>query len=300
MLFHFLFAWGPIVAAALFACGIRYTLMRDVRAPSGLRAVPAILAGAVPTLVVIAPRTAALFPGSGVYIEYSQRTLLPLVLGIVSIALLMIPFPSSRTPATAQLSRRTLSTFLRPRWFIGVLIIAGAIIAITVSAGLASRPDELGRYTMYEITIGSRGATAGTEIYGWHYSTPALVALAALLITTIGAWLLVPRPAWSDDPEQDAEERRLRAANVGRVTCAALLVHLSVILQWLGGTASLVTTTTTSEIGVVSAGTSFAALGPALQWGGAFAFAVGLGMWLLVMLTGAPTRIRQSAGSAAA
>lgn len=284
---------GPFLVAAIAGVGIRFfprrMLPRLDRRVTWLTAVAGGLPVLVLVLVLVSPYG---LPIS--FLDLGPRAMLPLVLGVIAVALLAIPPASRRHAPTAQVSRRTVSVFLRPRWVVTTLLLTAVIVALTVAAGMASSTDAEGRYTIYTISIGTVGAEMGTVIYGWHYSVPALAGIALLVVLMTATWLLIPRPPWSDDPHHDAAVRRLRAANIGRVGAGALLIHLSVILRSLSGTASLFGTASSSDLGEVSAGTPFAALVPALQWSAMLALTAGLTLWIVTALTALPGTARHS------
>jgi hypothetical protein len=120
-----------------------------------------------------------------------------------------------------------------------------------------------------------------------------LIVMAILLILAAVALALIPRPAWRADAETDAAVRRVRAANVYRITRGVLLVHLSTILVSLAGTASMTGTSLTAELGEISAFTPFAALQPLLQWSGLAALLAGLTLCAVAAFTAVPMRARQ-------
>lgn len=144
------------------------------------------------------------------------------------------------------------------------------------------------------------GTEIGTGIYGWHYSVPSVIAIAALIIAALTAWALIARPAWADDVERDSALRRLRSSLVGRAVLGALLIHLFVVLQSLASTASLRGSAPSSELGTVSVGTPFAAMSPLLGGLGQAALIAGLALWILLALSALPMRTRRHSALAAA
>jgi hypothetical protein len=62
----------------------------------------------------------------------------------------------------------------------------------------------------------------------------------------------------------------------------------------------LIGSTTTTELGAVSATPPFAALGPTLDWCGALALVSGLTMWIVIALTAIPSPVRQPAAATSA
>ncbi|QMU97901.1 hypothetical protein FVO59_12325 [Microbacterium esteraromaticum] len=292
--------WGPFVLAV--AIGIVLHLSRRgsrVTQPGSLRLTSA-LAGGVPALIIgLAPAVTSFWmPGQGLPLEV--RALLPLLLGIAGVALLTIPPPPRRALAAADLSPRGVAAFVRPVWPLTMVLLALTITAITVAAGLASSRDELGRFTQYSVSIGTSGTEIGTGIYGWHYSVPSVIAIAALIIAALTAWALIARPAWADDVERDSALRRLRSSLVGRAVLGALLIHLFVVLQSLASTASLRGSAPSSELGTVSVGTPFAAMSPLLGGLGQAALIAGLALWILLALSALPMRTRRHSALAAA
>ncbi|MCK2036465.1 hypothetical protein KZC51_09980 [Microbacterium sp. SSW1-49] len=293
MLTILLLASAPIAVAAIVAIGIRLInlppLPRIGTPASWLTAA----AGGIPALTMAAlVWFPFVVPPLG-FFDLDVRSMAPLALGIAAVVVLAIPPVTRHRGAVAQISRRTIMSFVSVRWIITALAVAAIIVALSVAAGNASGRDENGRYTTYTISIGTTGTEMGTGIYGWHYSVPALAGVTVLLVATAGAWALLPRPAWSDDIAHDSAVRRLRAANTGRAACGALLIHLAVVLRSLAGTASLIGSTTTTELGAVSVTPPFAALGPTLDWCGVIALTAGLAMWIVIALTAIPSPARQ-------
>ena len=287
-----LIAVGQIALAVIAALCIRFLILRTLPPISAQTALLTAIAGGTPALAFILLRAFGSWYPSAITLDLRFRATLPLLLGIVAILLLMIPSSSQRTRATAQISRRTVLSFLSPWWIAGAVVLVAIILALSIAAGVASRPDFEGHYTFYSITLGSM--EMGTGIYGWYYSVPALFGLTALLVTASIAWAVIPRTPWNDDLTHDAAVRRLRADNIGRVTCAALLVHLSTVLSSLGGTALLRGSTSTTELGPVATGTPFAAIGPALHTSAALTLALGLTLWILTALTAVPVGSRRT------
>lgn len=175
------------------------------------------------------------------------------------------------------------------RWWIWTLLaLVAVVLVLTIAAGSASRQDENGHYTMFWASMGT--TEIGTGIYGWHFSTPSLIALAVLLVMLFATLQAIASRSWEGDIDADAVVRRLRSSNALRLSCGAVGLHLSVILQSLAGTASLRGQSMTTELGMVTVGTPFAALEPVLLWTGIAAFVIGQTACLLTAMTAIPTR----------
>ncbi|MDJ0349131.1 hypothetical protein [Cryobacterium sp. PH29-G1] len=188
------------------------------------------------------------------------------------------------------MARRTPFSFGRGWWFIGVIIIIGAVLALTVAAGMASEPDEQGFWRILVVDTGVGGGS--TTIYGWYYSRPALVLVAALAAVTVVALWLIARPPVGVDEANDVQLRRLRTLNILAVASGALLVHLGGILSSLAGTAFFNGGVRTGNGGWMVFGTPFAALEPALSLAGIAVTALGYALWVGVLLSAIPARRR--------
>ncbi|MGF6822289.1 uncharacterized membrane protein YidH (DUF202 family) [Microbacterium sp. ZKA21] len=286
---YLLFAFGPPVIGILL--GVLWWFLRtrrDGALSPGIRALSIIAVG-VGFAVLLVPHVDAALWLWGAPAELTMRLLdlrytLPLIVGIPVVAVLAIPGRTRRLPGVAQVARRTLLSFLPIGWVIAVAVIVLFILALTLSAGFASVPDDFGDHRMFEIEIGSL-MTAGTEIYGWYYSVVPLALIGVLLIVAAFAIGLIARPPLSFDPDEDARVRRVRSTNVARVTAGALMLHCAAVLSSLSGTAALYgTTTAAGSAGAISVGTSFAALEGALRVSGQVAVAAGLFLWIVALM----------------
>lgn len=290
-----LLLWGPVLLAAAIALALRLTLLRHTPRMGMRDALIAAVVGGVPTILIVAPRAGAFGMCPVFWTELGQQAALPLALGIVGVILLSFPARSARMSASAQLTPRTVRTFVRPRQPIVLALVVAVAVILALAAGAASETDDLGRHTQFTITLGTSGTTASTGIYGWYYSLPSLALLAALLVVTTVAWLRIPRPAWGEEIDHDAAVRRTRADNITRVACGAVLLHLAVVFTSLRGTASVMLSAPANDLGMISLGTPFAAMEPALFVSATAATVTGLALWLLTALSGIPVGARQQA-----
>lgn len=216
------------------------------------------------------------------------RFVLPLLMGIGAVIILAFPLPTHASRGSASLSRRTPFSFGQGWWFIGAIIIVGAVLTVTVAAGMASEPDEQGFWRMLVVDTGVGGGA--TTIYGWYYSRPALALVAVLAAVTVGALWLIARPGVGVDQVNDVPLRRLRTRNILAVASGALLVHLGGILTSLAGTAFFHGGVATGNGGWMVFGTPFSALEPALSLAGVAVTALGYAFWVGVLLTAIPAR----------
>lgn len=237
--------------------------------------------------------------GSIADVGVSARFVVPLVAGLLAVPLALLPSARRQDEASAVLARRTLLTFA-PR---GGLVTFGAVVAVvlalTLAAGMASRPDAEGRWREYWVDVGVM--SMGTEIYGWYYSVPALVLLAALLVLVAVALAVIARPPLAADVAADTATRRWRARHVLTLATGAVLLHLSRILSSLSGTASMEGGTSTTDGWMIAYG-RFAGLEGPLLAASQMAGAVGWACWFLVLLTALTTASTSTvqAGPAAA
>lgn len=279
-----LFSYGPVLAAAIVAV-IAWTIGRKRRElPDPRTRLLMCIAGALPLLVVVGVITIRFVSPTALPYDIGGEAVRPIVLGVVAVLLSSIPPRSQPATGSASLARRTFTSFVPLSQVAWVGALASVIIAITIALGLASSPDNLGRSTAYRVQMGTSGTEGATEIYGWYYSTPSLVGIAVLLIATSIGWGFIVRSPWKHDARHDAAVRRTRAASITRLAAGGLLVHLSAVLTSAGGTASLVVTTRSSDLGTVTITSDFAALVPALYGLSLLCLAAGLALWMLTLI----------------
>lgn len=294
---------APVILGIGIACG--WWLLRRRREPVLLGAVAGftVVAGLVGVLVEIGLRVIGgpipmglAMPrwASVVYMDF--RFIVPLLAGVLGLVLLALPARGPQRTGVADLTPRGVLSFASRRWVTAVALVTVFIVVLTVAAGSLSEPNaETGRYTEYVIELGG-GASAGTTIYGWYFSVPALVLIGVLLGLALVNMLLIARPPISSDRETETQYRTLSTRNVLTVTAGSLVLHLAVVLESLAGVASLEGSILT-DLGRHHFWTPMAALVP---WFGAAAFvcaALGVALWLRVSLSGIPSRTDVSASS---
>ncbi|HIZ36254.1 MAG TPA: hypothetical protein H9815_10775 [Candidatus Ruania gallistercoris] len=286
---------GPVAAALVLAVLIWLRPgSRGERSPGAALRGWTIAAAAVPLLVVIGRQVLAIplvtlrlpypVPGS----PAGPWFVWPILLGLVALVLLLLPLPARRGQRTAELSRRTMWTFTSGRLFVSFVALLAVTVAVTVAAGLASEPDEGGRYRTYSVQNGD--FSMGTQIYGWYYSVPALVLLAVTVLVVIGALILIARPrlALEENRERDMDLRRLRSRNVILTALGGVAVHLGLVLASLSATSTMRGSVPADAGDLSHFGTPFAALTSALAFAGACLVTVGLTAWLSVLLSVIP------------
>ncbi|MCC4908887.1 hypothetical protein [Microbacterium sp. cx-59] len=207
----------------------------------------------------------------------------PLVLCLVALAFAGVPSRVAGAKGAAQLSARNLFTFAPRPWMFLLAGVSAAIVVLTVVAGLASGPDEDGRYLMYTVQM-STNSSAGTSIYGWFYSVPCLVLVALVVAVSLLSLWAIGRPPLAADRERDSARRGEQARVVLGVASGGLLLHLGSILNSLYGTSMLRGGLDAGLAGWVELGTGFAAIGPALLVAGYIAIVAGLAAWWMVLL----------------
>ncbi|MEQ6899140.1 hypothetical protein [Microbacterium sp. KR10-403] len=136
--------------------------------------------------------------------------------------------PESPVSPTA---RRTWTSFGPRAGLIGAGIVLAALVATTVTAGLASSPDGQGRYIWLVIPVPNESGIdpLRTWFYGWAYGVPVLICTAALAIAT---WVTLQRNAARSfvRPDTVAAERAARrvvAGGVVRIATGAMLLSLA-------------------------------------------------------------------------
>lgn len=213
---------------------------------------------------------------------HDWRFLLPLILGIVALAILsFVPLGTRRRNGAAELERRTLWTFTGRGSPALLGTLAAASVLVTLFAGYLSSPDEEGHYRMLWVDVGS--SAFGTSIYGWYYSVPALAALAVLLALTAVNLALVAYPPLASDIAGDRAVRRHRASAALWLASSAVALHLAAVFASLAGSSQARMMFGGAEpFGV---GTPFAALTPVLWGGWAVATTLGTALCVSVLLS---------------
>lgn len=292
----YLLTYGSMIAGAILALAWWAIRGRKTRLPHGTASAFTAIAGLLLVLLAISERSLGtpLLSAVDVPIEfwfwYSDfRYTIPLLLGISGLLLLAVPIRARAGSGTAELTPRTPFSFTRKRWFVAPAVTVVLILVATVLAGAASQPDqETGHYNMYFVDVGGQ-MSMGTNIYGWYNSAPCLILLGLMSVLVAVDLSLISRPALGDDRERDAQIRAIRTRNVLTVATGALVLHLSVILSSLAGTASIRSSFSTGH-GMVSFWTTFAALEPVLRGASVAVAVLGLALWFAVLLSAIPSR----------
>ncbi len=291
---------SPLVVGGVVAAGVWLATRRHGTSLSGRAGVLAAIGGLVPVVVsclysvvgVTPQLLAPMGPDVSMGVQEAQF-ITPLAAGLL--ALIMVCVPGRRNPsaAAARIARRTALTFLSAGWTVALLATVVLTIALSLAAGLASVPDQAGRYTMLTVQVGTM--RVGTTIYGWYYSIPAMFLLMVLIGTAWAGLALIGRPPLGDDREQDAAVRRTRSRNIAAVATGAIAFHLAAILGSLAGTSKSGGGLATDTAGVINVGSPFAALGTFLDASSIVATCLGAALCLSVALTaGPPARARQA------
>ncbi|MEP7765164.1 hypothetical protein ABKW33_14520 [Sanguibacter sp. 26GB23] len=287
--------FGSFVAGIVLAVVWRLIWGRSTALPVGwvsgftLAAVLLALLGEIVTRVLGVPFLLPVEAPVPVRVWYvDNRFAVPVLLGILGVALLAIPVRARGGRGAAELTRRSLVSFARARWFVAPGTVLALVLLLTILAGAASEPDPTtGRYTAYSVDLGQY--SMGTSIYGWFYSVPAMISVGILLVVAIVGMSLVARPALAEDRELDIRVRTVRTRNIVTAATGALLLHLGQVFSSLAATASIRSTMSTSE-GPVSFWTTFSALQPALVIASLLCAATGVALWASVALSAVPSR----------
>ena len=288
---------SPLVLGGVVAVGVWLATRRHGTSLSGRAGVLAAIGGLVPVVVsclysVVGVTPQLLAPmGLDVNIGFMEaQFVIPLAAGLVALVMVCVPGCRNPSASAADIARRTAFTFLSAGWTVALMAIVVVTIALSLAAGLASVPDQAGRYTMFSVQIGTM--RVGTTIYGWYYSIPAMFLLMMLIGTAWAGLALIARPPLGDARDQDAAVRRTRSRNIAALTTGAIAFHLAAILGSLAGTSSLRSGLPTDTAGVISVGSPFAALGSFLNASSIVVTCLGAALCLSVALTAVPRTAR--------
>lgn len=185
-----------------------------------------------------------------------------------------------------DLNQRTVWSFGRRWWFVGTLSAAAMLVLSLVAAGLASSPDENGDFTQLSVDVGS--ASAATELIGWYYGVPIMVAATALALAALGAlWLNARTPLAVTAGERaiDVWLRNRSTRAVVALSGGALILTLAYVWSQIGGAASLGFEDGATGIKV---GTPIAALSVPLIVSGQLLKGLGYALIALPFLTRSP------------
>lgn len=295
-----LYQFGPAVVALLIALGVSFIHRRShVVLPNTVRRWTSV--GMVLTLGLMITFTAwSVFPwwmppfseDSFLFLQLAAY-IAPLILCVVALIFLIVPMPAPGPNGTAALAPRTLMTFASRRWLGAVAGLTTGVVALSALAGLASSSDESDRHVVYEVQTSSN-SSASTTIYGWWFSTPCLIVVAVIVAIALLGLIVISRPALAADSQRDSATRAARVRHILVVSAGGLLLHVSAVLQSLSATSSLRAGMTAGRAGWVELGTSFAAIGPALQAASFIALILGMAMWWSTLLAVLPIRARQA------
>lgn len=218
------------------------------------------------------------------------RFIAPLAIGFVMLVL-ALPHARSERSHVADLTPRTVRTFTTTGWLITASALTVVSVAIAVTAGAASEPNEAGEFARFSLEIGTM--TVSTSIYGWFFSVPCLILLFVIAVVVIVNLLAISRPPLREDSEADSRTRHLRTRNVLITASGAILLHLGSVLGSLAGTASMTGGLQTGNAGWIDVSGPFAALEPALRIAAFIADACGFAAWWMVLFSTFPTLARR-------
>lgn len=152
----------------------------------------------------------------------------PLIAALVVVAVVagMIGRRRIRPDRPAPRQHRSWADFGRPH-LLGAVVAVILLVAVTVGAGMESRPDRLGRYVHVELPVPNQDVDPMRPwFYGWAYGVPVLICLALLAGAAVVALRMnAMRPYRKGDPaERQAREEVARgiAGTAGAATLLAL------------------------------------------------------------------------------
>ncbi len=197
--------------------------------------------------------------------------------------------PAPLEPVGAGL-RRTWRTYLRPSATWLTVATLGVLATTVLLAGLASSPGESGWFTVLEIPVGDQGS-GFVSFPGWGHGIPVLLAaalLAAVGVRTLAADALAPFRGPST-AEAEAALRRAAANTLLTGAAAGILLGLGRLWFVIGNAGGSSVGIGVPNIGDFTFSTGFAAIAPAMGYGGAAL--EGLAFLLIARMAFSPVRI---------
>ena len=157
------------------------------------------------------------------------------VASVVAIVILLTIWASTSVAPFISIRRRTWFGFGSPRRVAAASAVVAAVLITCVTAGFASSPDDLGRYTWIEFTLGDSAPMKST-FFGWAFGLPVIVVISVLAALTF--WALnanAVRPFTSAALEaQEARDRSAIAGLVVHLVTATGLLTLGAAWQLIG------------------------------------------------------------------
>ncbi|WP_146053638.1 hypothetical protein [Microbacterium sp. Ru50] len=289
----FIRLWLPwILAALLVSVLVAGSRRSGPHKPTAASRVDSVIAVAALALVALWMGAMAAHRGLSDAL-WEARFGYPIMCGVVAVVVLLVSYRGASPGATVDLTPRHVWTFAPRSAFIGLGAALTLMVVLALTAGGVSEPDEAGAYRVFNVSFGE--ATTRVEIYGWHYSVPAL-ALALFMVAGLYVYMRrIARPAWGSDRDADQTARFGRGRNAVLIASGALLLHLGFVFQSLSATSSV-------RIEIegdtnLSTGTTFAALAEALAFMGLAATTAGLACWMYVAVRGMLVTSRPAAQS---
>lgn len=285
---------SPTLLGLLLGIGIWLSLRKQAVQPERPVRIAVGLAAVVLVVPILFALLLLLFPFSlGQIFSFRSewRFLLPLALGVIALVILIFPIRRRQGVGKAQQERRTPLSFAGSGslWMlVGLTVVS---VGAALFGGFLSRPDEAGNYTMFWVELG--GTSAGTTIYGWYYSIPALATIAAILVLVAVNLVLVSRPPLFDNAAADIEVRKLRVRASLWLASGAIALHLAEVFTSLAATSTLrLSAGSVRDVAPVSTGTSFAATTSVLWVAWAVATVIAVSLCVSVLLSIMPVRAR--------
>jgi hypothetical protein len=174
----------------------------------------------------------------------------PVLASLVTLAVLLgfIVFRGTVTPERPAVSatRRTWSSFGPRRAIIGTSCLAIVFLATTIAAGMASSPDDRGRFIYLEIPAPNTSIDPLRPwFYGWAYGVPVIACVAALIVVT---WVTLRSNAGRPflRPETIPGEQRARveiATSAVHIAASGMLLALGGVFRFISRSGSYSTLT---------------------------------------------------------
>lgn len=279
--------WGPWLAIGVFVALILARRAPRFQVAPFTRRV-ALLGGLAVAVSWALMQLAPMFAGEPWRVMW-WLMLPPAAVASVAVAVILVHALRARStpevPVTPVVRRGWLS-FTRRRDSVVTASAIGALLALSIAAGLASSPDDDGLYSRISIPVGDQGAGSAT-FFGWAYSIPLLIVTAVLLVLLYLALRSNASPPFlrPDTVASETQQRRDTSVVLFGLAGASVLIGLSdaVIMVAHAGLGSV-------GVGIPGVGnfmysTGFASIAPALLFIGSLLQA-GAALWLLLTISG--------------
>ncbi|WP_419818626.1 hypothetical protein [Glaciibacter flavus] len=201
-------------------------------------------------------------------------------LGLVPMVVVIARTPPLVEVPVLPMTPRSWSSFTDPRAVRRIVIVLIGLIVVSIVAGIASRPDDTGLYSLLPFEGGS------ATFYGWAFGLPVMIAAVLLTgLCFVGLVVDARRPFCRPAAvAAETAERRTTSAALLRPTLGALMLSLGGALSLVGDAGMARGGYGIPGVGTFTWSPGYASLAPAILWTGWLMEVVAIAVLVFVLL----------------